>query len=104
MVVTTSDGRELGESIRTFGECEVAGIPPVEALDLPIRHVCQLSAEEILKEGAPASEWVTTRRETTYDGYGATAFFFHEGQFANRTDQQIAPGDAVGLDEIADLR
>lgn len=61
--------RRLTESETEYSECPVAGIPST-GLRLPIRYVCQTGRETTVIEGAPQSEWLTVRDETTYDGYG----------------------------------
>lgn len=67
-VETFSADRSLNESFTEYGDCDVAGIP--EGTEFPIRYICSLATERVIKEGRPEAEWVRTRQETTYDGYG----------------------------------
>jgi RHS repeat-associated protein len=63
----------LQSETHTWTDCPVAGIPAADQLQYPIRYVCQTALENVLQEGADSSQWVTTRTETTYDGYGNVA-------------------------------
>lgn len=65
---TFSAGRLLEFSEDTYSDCPVAEVP--DDLSPPVRHVCKTVATRTLREGRPSSEAVTTREETTYDGYG----------------------------------
>ncbi len=66
--IVESDGRVLSETTSRYGECAVAEVPA--GVTPPVRYVCPQGQEVVVKEGAVASEWVTLRTETTYDGYG----------------------------------
>jgi RHS repeat-associated protein len=51
-----------------YADCPVSGVDG--NLAYPVRSLCQTASEVVLQEGAPTSEWATTRSEYTYDGYG----------------------------------
>ena len=68
---TESTGtRQLSESVTTYNACAVDGIPAGLVGD--IRYICPVAQQQVAREGAPASEWVTTLTEMEYDGYGNT--------------------------------
>jgi RHS repeat-associated protein len=52
-----------------YADCDVDQIPS-SGLSLPIRFICPVSEERTIQEGRPAAEWVTTRNDMSYDGYG----------------------------------
>ncbi len=64
----TSNGRELHAASNDYQECVVSGIAAQPAT--PVRHVCQKSATNVIKEGLASGEWVTTVEESAWDGYG----------------------------------
>ena len=64
-----SGGVSLMAGISEYGDCPVEGIPE-DGLRFDVRHICSLWKESEFREGAPESEWVKTRIEYTYDGYG----------------------------------
>ncbi len=65
-----SDGEVLEVASWEHADCPVAGIPAA-GLVYPVRHVCQVAEEVEQRERlADASQWVTLRKETTWDGYG----------------------------------
>ena len=59
----------LSEVRTTYGDCALAEVP-ADGLAWPVRYVCELEATTVHEEGAASSEWVTTRSQSTYDGYG----------------------------------
>ena len=61
--------RELLEERHAYGDCALTGVPNA-GLAFPVRHLCLTDTTRILKEGAPAAEWATTRITYAYDGYG----------------------------------
>ncbi|MCC6620916.1 MAG: VCBS repeat-containing protein [Deltaproteobacteria bacterium] len=65
---TFSAGRLLEYAEDSYADCPVAGVPA--DLEPAVRHVCKTVTTRTLREGQPASKAVTTREETTYDGYG----------------------------------
>ncbi len=65
---TASDGRELSEVVNTFQECPVAEL--TQGLAFPIKHICQRASETVIKEGQDEDQWVRTRSESEFDGYG----------------------------------
>lgn len=64
----SSNGRELHAASNDYQECSVSGITTQPAT--PVRHICQKSATNVIKEGLASSEWVTTVEESAWDGYG----------------------------------
>jgi RHS repeat-associated protein len=52
----------------TYADCTLSGVPTT--LDIPVRFLCATAVESVLKEARPAAEWITTREEKTYDGFG----------------------------------
>jgi len=66
--ISSEAGAPIAESRNEYKDCPLAGIP--DGLRLPVRHVCEVASLEIQQEGRPTSEWVTTREEYVYDGYG----------------------------------
>lgn len=54
-----------------YDDCDVDGVP-VSGLTFPVRHICKVEEIEIRQERLPASEWVTLRTTSEYDGYGNT--------------------------------
>lgn len=64
---TFSAGRALGETHNTYADCPVA---EADDTDKPVRHLCLTESDSIVMEGAAASEHVTLRTQSTYDGYG----------------------------------
>jgi len=68
---TSSAERVIADRTWEFTDCPLEGVPAPDAMpDLAIRYVCHVATETVIKEGASAEEWVTTRVEHTYDGYG----------------------------------
>jgi RHS repeat-associated protein len=53
----------------SYEDCDVAGVPTT-GLALPVRFICSTATELTVQEGAPVTDWRTTRMERTYDGYG----------------------------------
>lgn len=62
--------RELLEERKAYGDCAVSGVTNA-GLTFPVRHLCLTETTRILKEGAPAAEWATTRSTYAYDGHGS---------------------------------
>jgi RHS repeat-associated protein len=62
-----SAGRSLKVQERTYLDCPVEGVQNAE---LPVRFVCEASAEQELREGQASSAWIRTRSSVTHDGYG----------------------------------
>lgn len=85
----------------TYADCPVTlpdGIDPL-SLDLPVRSICQTAQETVLQERAPESEWVTTRSEMTYDGYGNVTLEANYGVVeigGGGCDAGQRPSDAFG--------
>jgi len=71
-VMTFSADREISVMASTFEDCPIADVDdiPVAQLTAPIRYVCQTREVKTVKEGAAASEWVTTEKSWERDGYG----------------------------------
>jgi len=65
-----TDGSPLQEMTYGYDECDVEGIDANVVLTRPIVWACQTSTETVVQERRPASEWLTLRKEKTYDGYG----------------------------------
>jgi RHS repeat-associated protein len=56
-------------TLNTWGDCAVAGIPTT-GLDFPIQWACNTSETVIHQEQRPQAEWITTRTDTEFDGWG----------------------------------
>ncbi len=68
-----SDGRLLAVKVHEHADCPVAGLPPAGLL-FPVRHVCEEAETTEHREGlADAGAYLSTRKETVYDGYGNVA-------------------------------
>jgi len=63
-----SAGRPIEVTESTYADCPVAEVP--QALEPPVRHVCQTASVRKVREGGPQSGVVTIREEMQYDGYG----------------------------------
>lgn len=70
----SSGGREIVSTLNVYEDCDVDGIPTAAELTaqgrFPVKFACMTSAENVLKEGQPESDWVTVREESEFDGYG----------------------------------
>jgi RHS repeat-associated protein len=70
-----TEAQEGGQwvAIRTesaeYDDCELTGVPD-SGLSFPVRFVCVVASETVHQDGAPAADWVTTRTEQVWDGYG----------------------------------
>jgi RHS repeat-associated protein len=64
-----SAGRSLSVTTNGFADCPLTGVP-TSGLSQPVRWICPTNTEVEIREGRPAAEWVRTRTEWTYDGYG----------------------------------
>jgi RHS repeat-associated protein len=62
----------------TYDDCTVAGVP-TSGLTRPIVWTCQTASRTIHQERLPASEWVETLDESTYDGYGNVSTMTRHG-------------------------
>lgn len=70
LFAVNGDEREpLLETRNEYEDCALSGLP-ASGLRFPIRFVCNTATEEISQERAPEAEWVRTRSEREYDGYG----------------------------------
>jgi RHS repeat-associated protein len=64
-----SAGRSLSVTTNGFADCPLTGVP-TSGLSQPVRWICPTNTEVEIREGRPTAEWVRTRTEWTYDGYG----------------------------------
>jgi RHS repeat-associated protein len=71
--LTEQDDAGTWVSVRTerteYADCDVDGVP-TSGLSFPVRFVCETASETTHQDGAPAADWLTTRVEQTWDGYG----------------------------------
>jgi len=67
--VFNEDGDPLLEVHYEYEACDIGGLD--ETMTSPqLKWQCQTATEQVEQEGMPAEEWVTTRMERSYDGYG----------------------------------
>ncbi len=64
-----SAGRVLSTESYVYDDCTLAQIATVGVTN-PIRWLCLESKTTVIREGAPASEWVTLQETYVHDGYG----------------------------------
>ena len=64
---TQSGGRDLDLVSTRYSDCPVA---EVNGALLPVRYVCAVGTETVVKEGRPAAEWLRLEETFAYDGYG----------------------------------
>ena len=74
--VQLSGADVLDEMVNSYDDCQVAGAPTLTPPIDPrvreqVRHICQVATETTIKERREApADWITTRTEYEYDGYG----------------------------------
>jgi RHS repeat-associated protein len=81
----------------TYADCEVAGVP--SGTTPAVRHLCATAREVITQERAPEADWVTTRTEYAYDGYGRTVTTRELGVVKRGAPNGAACGAACEGDE-----
>lgn len=75
--VVESGDRTLRERVRAYEDCPVAEVPA--GLERPVRHICEVAVEDVLKEGAEPAAWQTLRTTKRFDGYGNVVVESNEG-------------------------
>ena len=68
-VTYNADDAPVLSITNTYDACDVGGFDE-ESTSPPVRWQCLTAIEEVIQEGLPQSEWVTTLAESAYDGYG----------------------------------
>ncbi len=76
-VTTWSDDRLLNTVATTYEDCPVAEI--IDGAEYDVRYLCPTATETTTQEGQPEEEWVVTRSESTFDGYGNVTLSANHG-------------------------
>lgn len=58
----------MQREVRTYDECDVAEAESLS--DFEVTFICETARTVTVQEGAAPAQWVTTRSEAVYDGYG----------------------------------
>ena len=88
--VQESGGDILSEMTDTYEDCEVEGAAAFNGdvtVREQVRYICKTSSEQVLKERRPEAEWVTTRVEYEYDGFGNVTLERNLGDIARDGDE-----------------
>ena len=62
--------RAMTETHNAFANCPLDDLPEEGELAWPVRFICNAATETTRQEGVAKADWVTTRTEFSYDGYG----------------------------------
>lgn len=88
--VQESGGEVLNEMLDEYEDCDVEGAAAFNGditVREQVRYICKVSSEKIIEERRPQAEWITTRIEYSYDGFGNVTLERNLGDIDSEGDE-----------------
>ena len=101
-------GAPIERTLNTYQDCAVEGVLSPNALTnlgrFPVRYVCVAQTDVVRQEGAPETDWITTRTTFEYDGHGNVTREARLGDIDTEGDEIITATTYASPDTIWHVR